>query len=58
MKGKRQKYVEYVVRRWIGLVMDLQFYLLLPDADEKIEETFFKLKSLTDSIHNQLKPND
>ena len=53
MKGTRQKYVERVVRELTKLVKDMGFYLLLPDADDKVEETFYKLKKLIERTYNQ-----
>ena len=53
MKGTRQKYVERVVRELTKLVDDMGFYLLLPDADDKVEETFYKLKKLIERTYNQ-----
>ena len=58
MKGTRRKYVNHVVRKLIKLCNDLEFYLLLPDAESKIEETFFNLKKIIERIHNQTKSND
>ena len=51
MKGTRRKYVKHVVRKLIKLCSDLEFYLLLPDAESKIEETFFNLKNMVEKTH-------
>ena len=53
MKGTRQKYIEHVVRRLVKLVKMMGFYMLLPDADDKVEETFFNLRKYIDEIYNQ-----
>ncbi len=58
MKGKRQKYVKHAVRKMIKLCKDLEFYLLLPDAESNIEQTFFNLKNLIEKIQIQNKKND
>jgi len=58
MKGTRRKYVKHVVRKLIKLCNDLEFYLLLPDAESKIEETFFNLKNMVEKTHNQTRSND
>lgn len=58
MKGKRQKYVNHVVREMIRLCKDIEFYLLLPDAESNLEETFFNLKNLIEKIQIQNKKND
>lgn len=53
MKGTRQKYIEHVVRRLHRLVKQVELYLLLPDADEKVEDTFVKLKNQVNELYNQ-----
>ena len=53
MKGTRQKYIEHVVRRLHRLVKQVELYLLLPDTDEKVEDTFVKLKNQVNELYNQ-----
>lgn len=53
MKGTRQKYIEHVVRKLHKLVNEIEAYLLLPDADDEVEHTFFKVKRAIDNLYNQ-----
>lgn len=58
MKGKRQKYIEYMKRRLVGLCNDLQLFMLLPDAGIELENTFIELKGLIETLHLQTKDDD
>lgn len=58
MKGKRQKYIEYMKRRLVRLCNDVEFFLLLPDAGIELDKTFIELKSLVETLHLQTKDDD
>lgn len=58
MKGTRQRYIQHVVRRLIRYANDFEKYMLLPDAEEEVEETFYKLRNYLENIYDQTKPND
>lgn len=57
MKGARQKYIEHVVRKLTKLVKEVGVYLLLPDADDVVEEKFQEVKKTIDELHNQYHDN-
>jgi hypothetical protein len=58
MKGTRQRYIQHVVRRITNYANDFEKYMLLPDAEERVEETFYKLRNYLEILYNQTKPND
>lgn len=58
MKGTRQRYIQHVVRKLTNYANDFERYMLLPDAEEGVEETFYKLRNYLENIYDQTKPND